>query len=278
MLRFTAKRLTIDRMFNFRNQVVSTKIFNVINPPMKLQILTLSAVALTLSLGAIVPMAAQAATVTHSTAPISFDDSDLSPGNTPLFLPYFDPAQGTLNRVIYSLTGNPYSEVTLTNTSKPPRSRSGSGSASADIVTYGAFNLNGSLTGAGYLQGIANVPSVFLTPGASITANDTYVSGASYYDTLSSDPFFPGSVASPSDFVKAGNFDDFEVILSSFSNISGYANFSFSVDGFAGVDNLVASVTYDYTPTEVPTPALLPGLIGLGFTVIRKRKALAAVA
>jgi hypothetical protein len=247
---------------------------------MKLQtpIFSATAIALTLSLGAIVPGVVQAATVTHNTAPISFDDRDLSPGNTPLFLPYFDPAQGTLNRVIYSLTGNPYTEVTLTNTSKPPRSRSGSGSASAYIVTYSAFNLNGRLYGAGYLQGNADVSSVFLSPGASITANDTYVHGASYYDTLSSNPFFPGSVASPSDFVRTGNLDDFEVILSSFSNLSGNANgIPFSVDGLAGIDNLVASVTYDYEPTPVPTPALLPGLIGLGFTALRKRKEKAAV-
>jgi len=42
--------------------------------------------------------------------------------------------------------------------------------------------------------------------------------------------------------------------------------------GSAAIDNL----QYAYKPTAVPTPALLPGLIGLGVGVLRKRKAEAA--
>ncbi len=69
---------------------------------------------------------------------------------------------------------------------------------------------------------------------------------------------------------------------------SGVANFLFSAiddSAFIGlgrfnyrINTLVrgdASVTYDYTPasTPIPTPALLPGLIGIGVAAIRKSKA-----
>jgi hypothetical protein len=37
-------------------------------------------------------------------------------------------------------------------------------------------------------------------------------------------------------------------------------------------------ISLNFTPTPVPTPALLPGLAALGFSAIRKRKAKAAVA
>ncbi len=46
---------------------------------------------------------------------------------------------------------------------------------------------------------------------------------------------------------------------------------------FYGVAN--SNVTFNPDPTAIPTPALVPGLIGLGLATIRKRKAaLAAVA
>jgi hypothetical protein len=42
-----------------------------------------------------------------------------------------------------------------------------------------------------------------------------------------------------------------------------------SVSSGFNVDNL----TYATAPTAVPTPAILPGLIGLGLGMLRKRKA-----
>jgi hypothetical protein len=262
MLRFTAKRLTIDRMFNFRNQVVSTKIFNIIHRPMKLQTLTLSAVALTLSLGAIVPSAAQAATMTYTSAPISFDqdaEANSSGYVASSTLPYFNAALGTLNQVYYEFLGEVAVAFTYTNNSKK----------SNNVEAFSYFSIFGNLNpGSNYYNGSADA---YANPGFLVVAAGQTKS-SSDTDFLLNDGF-----GTPGDFISSGsyavNFGSY--FLPSLSNF-GASNFSFATTGEA--KNLFARVTYDYTPTAVPTPALLPGLIGLGFTALRKRKEKAAVA
>jgi hypothetical protein len=211
---------------------------------------TVGAVAL---VGAIAPRAAQAATLTHISTPISFDNLSLSAGNTKLFLPYFDAAQGILNSVTYGLTGNPYAEVTLKNTSPSPALNSGP--AIASIASTSFFRPSGLTLGTGFIQGYADTGSVSLSQGQQATAIDSYLVSS------------VNSSSAPSAFIGTGNFDVW--IFSYFQLTGGGAN-GVSIEGLAGINSLVATVTYDYRPTSVPTPALLPGLIGLG--LMRKRR------
>jgi hypothetical protein len=204
--------------------------------------------------GAIAPDSAQAATLTHISTPISFDNLTLSAGNTRLFLPYFDAAQGVLNSVTYGLTGNPSAEVRLENTS--PSNALDSGPGIASVASTGFFRPSGSNLGTGFIQGYADTGAVSLSQGQQATAIDSYLVSS------------VNSSSGPSAFIGTGNFDVW--IFSYFQLVSG-AN-GLSVNGNAGIKNLVASVTYDYKPTSVPTPALLPGLIGLGLLGKRRSK------
>jgi hypothetical protein len=95
--------------------------------------------------------------------------------------------------------------------------------------------------------------------------------------TLDTVFFTASGFGTPANFVGTGTYGvNFGSYFLPYLSNFGASKFSFAATGEA--KNLFARVTYDYTPTAVPTPALLPGLIGLGFTAIRKRKALAAVA
>jgi hypothetical protein len=101
--------------------------------------------------------------------------------------------------------------------------------------------------------------------------------GATVSSSTTSSFNSPLTVGNASHFIKTGSYDvGFGSYFLPYLSNFGASKFSFIATGKA--NNLVAKVIYDYTPTSVPTPALLPGLIGLGFTAIRKRKALAAVA
>jgi hypothetical protein len=230
---------------------------------MKLQTLTLSAVALTLSLGAIVPESAKAATMTYTSAPVSFDqdaDPDTITGITATSaLPYFNAALGTLNQVYYEFLGEVKATVSYTNNSK----RSNTIDASSYFSAFG--NLN---PGSAYYNSdtfaYANPGSLVVPAGATRFSSDTAFFTTADYGT-------------PADFVGTGTYGvNFGSYFLPYLSNFGASKFSFAATGEA--KNLFARVTYDYTPTAVPTPALLPGLIGLGFTAIRKRKALAAVA
>jgi hypothetical protein len=220
--------------------------------------------------GAIVPRAAQAATVTHTSAPISYDQ-DADPGLGPWAtstLPYFDAALGTLNSVYYQFLGEVSASVTYTNKSK----KSNSVYASSFFNAYGYLNPNGEY----YNNAPASVEALAaLSSGTTPSTVPGFGATISTSTTSSFDS--PLMAGTPSHFIRTGSYDVrfgsyFLPYLSNF----GASNFNFIATGEA--KNLVAKVIYDYTPTSVPTPALLPGLIGLGFTAIRKRKEKAAVA
>ena len=49
------------------------------------------------------------------------------------------------------------------------------------------------------------------------------------------------------------------------------SDFSDAIGQFT-TQELIGSTSYSMTITAVPTPALLPGLIGLGMGMLRKRK------
>jgi hypothetical protein len=270
MLRFTLEKLTIDHIFTFGNQVLAISIFNIIHLSMKLQtpIFSATAIALTLSLGAIIPGVAQAATVTHTSAPISYDQ-DADPGVGPWAtssLPYFDAALGTLNSVYYQFLGEVSASVTYTNNSK----KSNSVYASSFFNAYGYLNPNGK-----YYN---NAPTPVEAFANFSVANTTIPGfGATFWSKTTRSFDSPLTAGNASHFIKTGSYDvGFGSYFLSYLSNFGASNFNFIATGEA--INLVASVTYDYTPTDVPTPALLPGLIGLGFTAIRKRREKAAVA
>jgi len=89
----------------------------------------------------------------------------------------------------------------------------------------------------------------------------------------------PGSSAFRS-YLNGALVEAFNASTDISGNFYGFSNSLFDeirisaggTNGAALVDNL----QYAYKPTAVPTPALLPGLIGLGVGVLRKRKAEAA--
>jgi hypothetical protein len=91
----------------------------------------------------------------------------------------------------------------------------------------------------------------------------------------------PGSIAG-----NAATQARFDLTRFVFNRASGDATFfgnfrignTFSIGGsglFTSQTNLGNPSTYSLSITAVPTPALLPGLIGLGFGVLRKRKSAA---
>jgi len=73
-------------------------------------------------------------------------------------------------------------------------------------------------------------------------------------------------------------YKGFEMIFGASNWGSNYlANYALATNSASPFGSLSSNVTSSsFTPTAVPTPALLPGLIGLGVGVLRKRKAEAA--
>ncbi|HEY9879623.1 MAG TPA: PTPA-CTERM sorting domain-containing protein [Leptolyngbyaceae cyanobacterium] len=214
------------------------------------------------STAAMAPQAAQAASVTYETPFFSFDQDTELPNDGFLgssLLPYFNTALGTLNSVTYQFLGDSTVSVTFTNNSK----KDSSGYASADISSYGYLRPQGTYFGGSPNGAFASVSGPLAKNGGSLTdsqSNNWYGSGP-YTET---DPYYLSL------FQGTG---DYGVDFYGYFNAYSGSNSPNTTLVAAAMNNIGARVVYDYTPTAVPTPALLPGLLGLGAGVLRKRKA-----
>ena len=225
------------------------------------------AIAATLTLAAIAPNVANAASITHTTASFSFDqdtyqDDYFLVGSG--LLPYFKAALGKLNSVTYQVLGDSTASISVTNNSIKLAKASG------QTVTYGYGVLKPQNYGyfGGYNQGAYASVSGTLDkkgpPGATLTNTQTNNYTLSSPSTLT-DPYYLGLFTGADEFAV-----DFNGYLSSSvsTTLPQYAVASAATSG------LSAQITYDYTP--IPTPALLPGLLAMGIGIVRRRKAEAA--
>ena len=159
---------------------------------------------------------------------------------TSLVFPKFDPSLGTLNSVTFNLQGAEHAEQDVEN-------RGGTGSTIVATST-GTMTL---FLGASPL--VVTVPTVVNTFNA--TAFDTFLdfagtSGASFTtDSTTTSNFFtdsaPGDLTS---FTGVGNIS-LPITAAGSSSASGGGN---TTSSFTQTGATFASVTYHFTPTEVP--------------------------
>ena len=172
-------------------------------------------------------------------------------------------------------------------------------------LTFSNFTVgNGLSFDASTSNSLGTPASSFVTEGWNEEASDfvgftvTPATGASYslsslsfdafLDTTSSNPLLRllvgpvGSLTQVATFTFTGGFQTFNADLSAFANQTAPLEFRFTVSvvtaGTLGLDNVIlqGSATSGPTGPTVPTPALLPGLIGMGIAAWRKRKGEAA--
>jgi hypothetical protein len=212
------------------------------------------AIAVTVSAATLMPQTVQAASLTYETTPIAIFDQDTDAG---LFasvnLPYFNAALGQLNRVTYQLIGNSTASITIVNNS----TRDGSASGSSQMSILGIFRPNSVALSRSIVAGTS-------VSGALPKNGGTLLNAATTVQTDSESLTDASGLAA---FTGAGNFD---VDLFGEFNASGTASVSRYLVTSLGQSQVLARVIYDYT--AIPTPALLPGLIGLGLGIVRKRK------
>lgn len=73
-------------------------------------------------------------------------------------------------------------------------------------------------------------------------------------------------------FATSASLVDFDPGVNFIANINGYFNDGTPGNGGAGVFKLTKNINGDAEFEAIPTPALLPGLVGMGLAVLRKRK------
>jgi len=127
------------------------------------------------------------------------------------------------------------------------------------------FNLNGQYTLAGFSVWNFNANSIFGIKGVSIsTSLDNII-----YTALN---------GAPMQFAQGPfNADEPAEQFTVAPTLASYVRFNV-LSNYGGTRSNLSEVQFDGTPvaTAVPTPALLPGLIGMGVAAWRKRKAAAA--
>lgn len=178
-----------------------------------------------------------------------------------------------------AITISPAEATTLTS---PSSLLLGPGSVSTSVTDLGGGTLQLSFTGlapatgGGGLAGVTGTPifqPLTLTPNGAgsyqAAPASNFVSGLTFGgDPLSvnlSDSTFSGSFVSSSNYLLGSSIFNFEFLSNGIPQLSGQGalfvsstpNTSFGV--FAGTQ-------------AIPTPALLPGLFGLGIAALRKRK------
>jgi hypothetical protein len=224
-------------------------------------------------LGAIAPEAVQAATITYTSDPISYNqntgvtDIDTGAWGTSS-LPYFDAALGTLNNVSYRFLVEVKASAAFTNILGDATSIDG---RTSSTKSSSFFNVWGYLKPSGVyynnvpdtLDAYAVLPKIVVPVGGTVSNSSTNSFISQFMAANPSDFGGTGTYA-----VAFGSYYLHEILETGEAYLLDFV-------GTGEANNLRATVVYDYTPTDVPTPALLPGLIGLGFTAIRKRKSLA---
>lgn len=155
------------------------------------------------------------------------------------------------------------------------------------LTVAGEFN-NGDLTGgftsvSNILVNSVNIKAGSLTPGfnASYDATPNFLSNFTYggvdavLNLLAGDRVFH-TFFTVSPFTSTSTVD-FELIGEIRSAVNGQL-LGTAVGGFSagksfrGGSPVSSNFSLDISATPIPTPALLPGLIGLGVSVLRKRK------
>jgi hypothetical protein len=206
---------------------------------------------------ALIPTTAQAATITHSTGPITFDQDSQELNYkryASVALPYFNPALGRLDGVSYNVQGNVTATIAIENRSP----QTGFGFGYSYLYSYAYLKpKNFSLFGG--------EASAYAETSGTLTKLDRLLTQTT--DTpWNYDSGAIGPSASLNAFIGDG---DFAVDVLGFFSGVGYAYLSRSSVDVLGQVNLTTQVTYNYT--AVPSPALLPGAIA-SIVLGRKRK------
>lgn len=193
----------------------------------------------------------------------SFDLTAPDVVNSVIPIQKFDSSLGTLNSVLVEFTGTIRGDARFENRS--------SRSTPVFVNLAGLFDLtlptgdNLSVNPEqGYDYQVARYDRVLDFAGAS----GRTVSGLT--STLSTSQIYSSNTVLNA--LTGSGFTNFLFSATDNSSIAGSGNFSSSIQSLVEGD---VSVTYDYTSasTPIPTPALLPGLVGMGVAAIRKRKA-----
>lgn len=128
-------------------------------------------------------------------------------------------------------------------------------------LDVGSLNLNGSLGGP-----------VGSTNTANYSAVGSYLTGFQFLGQEAVFNLNAGQATAA--FTGLTNFTVSTSIAGSIVNLSGeiLGSAEGNLIAFGGGDSPVNSYTLNLTGTEIPTPALLPGIIGLTASILRKRK------
>ncbi|MEP0922861.1 PTPA-CTERM sorting domain-containing protein [Leptolyngbya sp. ST-U4] len=76
--------------------------------------------------------------------------------------------------------------------------------------------------------------------------------------------------------ISTGNADNSAIFIGLLSDQLDIASITFSVNSIGGNDFAINQLSLNSSATAIPTPALLPGLIGMGIATLRRRKEEAA--
>jgi hypothetical protein len=207
---------------------------------------------------ALLPTTAQAATITHSTGTIAFDQD----GETldykryaSVALPYFNPALGQLDSVSYNVQGTATATIALENRS----TQTGFGYGYSQLYSYAYLKPKNFY----FFGGDA---SAYASTSGTLSKLDRFLT------TTTTTPWnYDSSAIGPSSSLEAFiGTGDFAMDFWGFFSGIGYAYVPRSSVDVLGQVNLTTNLTYNYTP--VPAPALLPGAIALTYNLLRKRK------
>lgn len=204
---------------------------------------------------------ANAATLTTSDS-FNFDSFDIL--NEAIPIQQFNPSLGTLNSVLVKFTGTMTGEAGFENRNATP--------ATVTVNFGGLFSLT--LPSGDRLDinpsnqqsyNVTRFDRVFDYGGTSGRTLESLTASAT-----TSQSYISNALLQALTGTGVANFL-FSAIYN--SSVTGPGNIvSYSTGGTSVAD---VSVTYDYTPATtptIPTPALLPGLIGIGVAALRKRK------
>jgi hypothetical protein len=215
---------------------------------------------------ALLPTAiAQAATITHSTGPITFDQDSIEldyKRYASVALPYFNPALGQLDSVSYSVQGNATATIAIENRSP----QTGLGYGYSYLYSYAYLKPKNFYLFGGDASAYAE------TSGTLTKLDGQRPTGGHRLLTKTTDtPWnYDSGTIGPSASLDAFIGDgDFTVDVWGFFSGVGYAYLSRSSVDVLGQVNLTTQLTYNYT--AVPSPALLPGAIA-SIVLGRKRK------
>ncbi|MBD0270202.1 MAG: PTPA-CTERM sorting domain-containing protein [Cyanobacteria bacterium Co-bin8] len=230
------------------------------------------AIALSFGIAALaMPGAAEAAMLTHSTPRLSPGDLEFPFAS----LPYFDAGLGKLNRVILELVGEAETTGQLENLSQ----QEGFGQGYAVAFAGGAVYTVREGVGL-WWPVIDEARALIAQPLGPFDGGLDH--GGSSGVTAYAKKMFDAALVIDSEFF-GSDVQFFEGVgsyaaqLHTFTEGSGsVSSGDYALDWQGNVSNVGLRVTYDYTPVSTPepgmAPVILPGLVGLGTVLLRRRK------